>query len=78
MTLSLFKVYSNYETLKKFILFKFTYDNSENTLEESYVLKEIRADHKLFSKRLFMISIATKMIFVVQIGKMCLPYVPGW
>jgi hypothetical protein len=78
ISLNNFTLFRNYETVKKFLLFKFTYDNPKNTLEESYVLKEIRQDHLLHSKRILFVSIFSKGLLLFNVfQKVVLPFVPS-
>lgn len=55
--------------MNKFIAITYLVDKPTLSIEESYVLKEIREDHRLFSRRMMLIALLTKTVFLVQGGR---------
>ncbi len=75
--LTFYEVWKHFKTVKKYILFKSVYDDPELSLEESYVLREIRTDHLLFSRRTFLISLFTKGLIIANVAKTLNPLALG-
>lgn len=60
------KILRNYELVSKFIAFKYLVERPQHTVEENYVLAEIRKDHKLDSHRVFASGLALKIFIFVN------------
>lgn len=59
----------NFEIVQKYIIYKYMVARPEQTVEENYVLMEIRKDHKLDSHRVVMSAMLLKAVFVVHGAK---------
>lgn len=58
--ISLIKLFREYSTVEKFILYRYSIMEEKQTVEETYVLKEVRADHSQMERRVSLLSLICK------------------
>ena len=64
--ISLFTLFKEYSTVEKFILYRYSIMEEKQTVEETYVLKEVRTDHSQMQRRVSLLSLICKGIIMFK------------
>lgn len=67
--ISFFTLFREYSTVEKFILYRYSIMEEKQTVEETYVLKEVRADHSLMERRVSLLSLICKGTIMFKTAK---------
>ena len=66
MPISLVKIFRNYSTVEKYLMYRYSIKEPNQKIEESYALKEIRADHSLITRKVSLITLVLKGLIMAK------------